>query len=83
MMPILRTAFTGGRLGFTNRKYNKLPVLGAYSYRMTLVCTAQPGRTWRRFPMRRASSFHAMHGLPDLYDCVTIHRMLLVAAHEQ
>lgn len=49
MMPTLRTAFTGGRLGFTNRKYNKLPTLGAHTYRMTMVCAAQPGRTRSMF----------------------------------
>ncbi len=49
MMPTLRTAFTGGRLGFTNRKYNKLPTLPAHTYRMTMVCAAQPGRTRSMF----------------------------------
>ncbi|WP_100485602.1 DNA primase [Mycobacteroides abscessus] len=49
VMPILRSAFTGGSLGFAYRKGNRLPVLPAHSYRMTLVCAAQPGRTRAMF----------------------------------
>ena len=49
VMPILRSAFTGGSLGFAYRKGNRLPVLPAHSYRMTMVCAAQPGRTRAMF----------------------------------
>ncbi|EIT89478.1 hypothetical protein [Mycobacteroides abscessus] len=60
VMPILRTAFTGGTLGFAYRKGNRLPTLPSHSYRMTLVCAAQPGRT-------RAMFADAVGGTPQRF----------------
>ncbi|PVB51145.1 DNA primase [Mycobacteroides abscessus] len=42
IMPILRQAFSGETLGFAYR--NKLPMLLAHTYRLTLVASIQPDR---------------------------------------
>lgn len=45
LMPTLRSAFNGEDLGFDNRK-NKdtLPGVDAHTYRLTFLCSVQPGR---------------------------------------
>lgn len=43
LMPVLRSAFFGEAIGFSNRQASRLH-LAAHSYRMTLVLSAQPAR---------------------------------------